>query len=172
MIRHPRLSIALLVVFHSTLLILSLVRRDVQTVDRRVVAFAVAWAGALLPLLLRPAASGVDPLAGQALQVVGLALQIAAMASLGRSFGVVAADRGIQTGGAYRFVRHPIYAASLFADVGFVMSHPTAANIAILSAATATQIIRIWFEERHLSASPEYAEYCRIRRWRLVPGIW
>ena len=172
LIRHPRMSVVFLVIFHSTIVILSIVRRDIKTVDRRVVAFAAGWAGTVLPLFLRPTASGADLLAGQVLQIGGLALQLVALVSLGRSFGVVAADRGVQTGGAYRLVRHPIYAAYTIADVGFVMSHPTAANIAAISAAAVTQIIRIWFEERHLSESPEYAEYCRVRRWRLVPGIW
>ncbi len=172
LIEQPRLSVVFLVVFQSTIVALSIVRRDVQTVDRRVVAFAAGWAGTVLPLFLRPTASGADLLVGQAFQVGGLALQLVAVLSLGRSFGIVAADRGIQTGGAYRLVRHPIYAAYLVADVGFVMSHPTAGNVAAISAAAVTQVIRIWFEERHLSENPEYAEFCRIRRWRLVPGIW
>jgi hypothetical protein len=38
-------------------------------------------------------------------------LVLAATLRLGRSFGIVATNRGIQTGGLYRIVRHPIYAA-------------------------------------------------------------
>lgn len=168
----PRLSVLLLVVFQATVVALAISRREVETVDRRMVAFAAGWAGTVLPLFLRPTASGEDLLVGQALQACGLVLQVVAVLSLGRSFGVVAADRGIKTGGAYRIVRHPIYAAYLIADVGFVVSHPTLANVAAISAAAATQVIRIWFEERHLASNPEYAEFCRIRRWRLLPGIW
>lgn len=168
----PRLSVGLLLVFQATIVGLAIVRREVRTSDQRPVAFAAGWAGTVLPLLLRPTASGDDLLIGQALQVTGLILQLVALVSLGRSFGVVAADRGIKTGGAYRLVRHPIYAAYLITDVGFVTSHPTLANFAAISAAAATQVIRIWFEERHLSENPAYEEFRRIRRWRLVPGIW
>lgn len=168
----PRLSVLLLVVFQSTVVVLAIFRRDVATVDRRVVAFAAGWAGTVLPLFLRPTATGPDLLAGQVLQVAGLVLQVVAVLSLGRSFGIVAADRGIKTGGAYRLVRHPIYAAYLLADVGFVISHPSVGNVAAISAALGFQIVRIWFEERHLAANPEYVEFSRARRWRLIPGVW
>jgi protein-S-isoprenylcysteine O-methyltransferase Ste14 len=150
----------------------AIVRRDARSSDQSLAAFAVGWAGTVLPLFLRPTASGSDLLIGQALQVAGLVLQLVAVLSLGRSFGVVAADRGIKTGGAYRFVRHPIYAAYLLADIGFVISHPTVGNVAAIAAAAATQVIRIWFEERHLAGNPDYQEFCMVRRWRLVPGVW
>ena len=168
----PRLSIGLLIVFQATIVGLAIVRRDARSADQSLAAFAAGWAGTVLPLFLRPTASGSDLLIGQSLQVAGLVLQLVAVLSLGRSFGVVASDRGIKTGGAYRFVRHPIYAAYLLADIGFVISHPTLGNIAAISAAAATQVIRIWFEERHLAGNPDYQEFCQARRWRLVPGVW
>ncbi len=168
----PRLSVGLLIVFQATIVGLATARRDPRSADVSLAAFAAGWAGTVLPLFLRPAASGEDVLAGQLLQSAGLALQVVAVLSLGRSFGVVAADRGIKTGGAYRLVRHPIYAAYLLADIGFVISHPTLRNLVAIAAAAATQVVRIWFEERHLAANPEYQEFCRVRRWRLIPGIW
>ena len=168
----PRLSIGLLIVFQATIVGLAIVRRDARSADQSLAALAAGWAGTVLPLFLRPTASGSDLLIGQSLQVAGLVLQLVAVLSLGRSFGVVAADRGIKTGGAYRFVRHPIYAAYLLADIGFVTSHPTLGNVAAISAAAATQVVRIWFEERHLATNPDYQEFCQARRWRLVPGVW
>jgi protein-S-isoprenylcysteine O-methyltransferase Ste14 len=172
LLEHPRLSIGLLIVFQATIVGLAIVRRDARSTDQSLAAFAAGWAGTVLPLFLRPTASGSDLLIGQSLQVAGLVLQLVAVLSLGRSFGVIAADRGIKTGGAYRFVRHPIYAAYLLADIGFVISHPTLGNVAAISAAAATQVIRIWFEERHLAGNPDYADFCRVQRWRLVPGVW
>ena len=168
----PRLSIALLVVFQTTIVTLAVIRREVESADRRLIAFVAGWAGTALPLLLRPDATADDLLLGQVLQSAGIVLQLVAVLSLGRSFGVVAANRGIKTGGAYRIVRHPIYAAYLVADVGFLLSNRTLLNVVAIVLATAFQVVRIWFEERHLLAEPEYAEYAKRQRWRLVPGIW
>jgi protein-S-isoprenylcysteine O-methyltransferase Ste14 len=36
-----------------------------------------------------------------------------ALAALGRSFGFVAADRGLRASGPYAMVRHPVYASYL-----------------------------------------------------------
>ena len=46
--------------------------------------------------------------------------------------GIVAAHRGIKTGGLYRAVRHPIYAAYLLAFGGFVLAHPSGYNTLVL----------------------------------------
>lgn len=171
-LQEPRLSVLLLIAFQSTVVTLSIIRRDVERVDPRAVVFIAGWAGTLLPLWLRPDSAGGDVLVGQVLQVGGLAMQLLAVISLGRSFGVVAADRGIKTGGAYRLVRHPIYAAYLLGDAGFLVSHPSASNIAAVALALGAQIVRIRFEEQHLMQNHEYVEFAQHHRWRLVPGIW
>src|SRR5262245_15065178 len=67
------------------------------------------WLGLYLPLLLRPDTTAVAPaiaFLGLVLQLLGGVLAIWAVLTLGRSFGVVAAHRGLQTGGPYRSVRH------------------------------------------------------------------
>ena len=44
---------------------------------------------------------------------IGLAVVIVGKMTLGRSFGVVPANRGVVVGGPYRLVRHPIYTGYL-----------------------------------------------------------
>ncbi|MFN8559841.1 MAG: hypothetical protein U0531_21655 [Dehalococcoidia bacterium] len=51
---------------------------------------------------------GLSPLY-TALQFVGVTGALLSLSSLGRSFGLVAANRGVQTGGMYTLVRHQIY---------------------------------------------------------------
>ena len=41
--------------------------------------------------------------------MIGLLIVIAGKVSLGRSFGLIPANRGIVSTGLYRLVRHPIY---------------------------------------------------------------
>jgi protein-S-isoprenylcysteine O-methyltransferase Ste14 len=67
----------------------------------------------LLPLLLRPAAAVHDHVLLLTAQLFGQAVALAGLFSLNKSMGVVAANRGVKTGGIYRVVRHPIYAGFL-----------------------------------------------------------
>jgi protein-S-isoprenylcysteine O-methyltransferase Ste14 len=134
----------------------------------------LAWCGTILPLLLRPTTLAPIPLAvlGSALQLVGGLLVLAATLRLGRSFGIVAANRGIQTGGIYRVVRHPIYAAYVLAFGGFVLAHPSPINGLILTVWLGIQILRVRAEERLLMQDEEYTMYAAQVRYRLIPGWW
>jgi protein-S-isoprenylcysteine O-methyltransferase Ste14 len=103
---------------------------------------------------------------------VGNVLALAGICDLGRSFGVIAAHRGIQTCGLYRSVRHPIYAAYLLAFGGFVLTHPSIVNGMVLLVWAGIQTARIHAEEHLLSADPQYTAYTQRVRHRLIPGIW
>jgi protein-S-isoprenylcysteine O-methyltransferase Ste14 len=104
--------------------------------------------------------------------VFGAALQIGAALSMGRSFGVIPANRGVRTQGLYRAVRHPFYAAYLVSQVGYALNNPSAWNVGVVVLGTAFQVVRIRYEEQLLLGSGEYREYRSAVRWRLVPGVW
>jgi len=99
----------------------------------------------------------------------GVLFSLWGLASLGRSFGIAPADRGLVTGGAYRLVRHPMYAGELLSFVAITLSNPIPWNGILLTAIILIFILRIGWEERILKG---YAAYCRRVRWRLLPGIW
>lgn len=75
--------------------------------------------------------------------------------------------------GPYAVVRHPMYAGLVPVSVGmglWLHSTATALGAAI---PVAILVARIVLEERMLRARfPEYEEYARAVRWRLVPGVW
>jgi protein-S-isoprenylcysteine O-methyltransferase Ste14 len=138
-------------------------------------AVALAWLGTLLPLVLRPAAPGVAPLlglAGLALQYIGGIVLLAATLSLGRSFGIAAANRGIRVDGLYRIVRHPMYAAYLLVFFGFALGHLSPSNVVVLVLWTVVQIHRALAEEQLLSQDAAYRAYQARVRYRFVPGVW
>ncbi|WP_245490577.1 isoprenylcysteine carboxylmethyltransferase family protein [Mesorhizobium sp. M7A.F.Ca.US.011.01.1.1] len=56
------------------------------------------------------------------LQALALGFVIWGKISLGRSFAILPGNRGVMTGGAYRLVRHPIYAGYLAGHVLFLLS--------------------------------------------------
>ena len=138
-------------------------------------AVALAWLGTLLPLMLRPTDSAGAPLvllAGLAMQYVGGIVLLAATLSLGRSFGIAAANRGIRVGGLYRMVRHPIYAAYLLIFFGFTLRHLSPSNVVVLMIWTAVQTRRALAEELLLAQDATYRAYQARVRYRFVPGVW
>jgi protein-S-isoprenylcysteine O-methyltransferase Ste14 len=94
-----------------------------------------------------------------------------AFAKLARSYGIVAADRGLVTGGPYAVVRHPLYSAYIVGGIGYLMQSLSIWNAAVDVIAVAWQLVRIRAEERHLD-SPAYAAYRTRVRWRLYPKLW
>lgn len=109
---------------------------------------------------------------GFSMQLVGLSLASVCFLGLGRSFGVVAANRGLKTAGPYQFVRHPIYACHIVTNTGFLIANPHWINVAILAVVFVAQVFRMRAEERVLTESGTYAEYADEVRWRLVPGVY
>ncbi|MFW2380285.1 MAG: methyltransferase family protein [Acidimicrobiales bacterium] len=167
-----RLSLALLVVFETIMIGYVLTRRDSHDVDFSALAVIAGLAGSFMALGFRPAGGAEDALVGQVVQIAGLLLQLGASASLGRSFGLIPANRGIKSGGMYRLVRHPLYFAYFFSTIGYLINNISLRNVAVLAIGTGFQVIRIRYEERLLSADPDYRSYMQTVRWHLVPGIW
>lgn len=151
-----------------------LVRRPPRAVSRQTSSWLMAFAGTFGGLLLRPAGAhppwGVQ--AGFGLQLAGLVIAITSLAALGRSFGFVAADRGLRTGGPYAVVRHPVYASYLLIQSGYLLQSQSVRNILVVAFVTACNIGRALAEERLLGASPAYQAYRERVRWRLIPCLW
>ncbi|MDQ6846972.1 MAG: isoprenylcysteine carboxylmethyltransferase family protein [Candidatus Dormibacteraeota bacterium] len=107
-----------------------------------------------------------------ALSVVAFALAVYGLLYLRRSLSIIPEVRRLVTGGPYRVVRHPLYAAEILAASAFVMVNPGALAVAMLAPFVATQLLRSRFEESLLTvAYPEYRDYARHTR-RLVPFLW
>jgi protein-S-isoprenylcysteine O-methyltransferase Ste14 len=151
-----------------------LLRKPARAVSRGLGSWLLAFGGTFGGVLFRPTgdhpAWGVT--AGLALQLAGLTLCIVSLAALGRSFGFVAADRGVKTRGPYAMVRHPIYAAYLVIQTGYLLQSVSVRNVLVLALATGCNIGRALAEERLLARSPAYRSYRRKVRWRLIPGLW
>jgi protein-S-isoprenylcysteine O-methyltransferase Ste14 len=84
-------------------------------------------------------------------------------------------ERGhtVASGGPYRFVRHPGYAANVVTM--FAVSLLLGSLWALIPAALSALafIIRTALEDKTLIAElPGYAEYAQRVRYRLIPGIW
>jgi protein-S-isoprenylcysteine O-methyltransferase Ste14 len=169
-----RLTGLLLLVSETLVVVLTVMRRSSAVVDRSLRARLLTALSMLGPPLLQPTI--VAPLLPQAItvaaSVVGLAIVIAGKLTLGRSFGLMPANRGIVSSGVYRIVRHPIYLGYLLTHVAFLIATPSAWNIAALFAADAALLARAICEEKTLSRDERYRAYQQTVRWRVCPGVF
>ena len=92
--------------------------------------------------------------------------------TLGRSFGLVPANRGVVVRGPYTLVRHPIYTGYLITHARFSSRNPTPWNVCVILLADTALVVRALMEERVLSADVAYQGYCRRVGWHLVPGVF
>ena len=153
---------------------LTVLRRSAAAVDRSMRARLLTTLSLMGPPLVRPAQltpilpSSVTVLAS----VFGLAIVIAGKVTLGRSFGLMPANRGVVSSGVYRLVRHPIYLGYLITHVAFLFANPSLSNIAVLVAADTALLLRAVCEEQTLARDDRYREYQQLVRWRVCPGLF
>jgi protein-S-isoprenylcysteine O-methyltransferase Ste14 len=170
--RFQRPSLLLIVVMEALFAVFFLTRAPADATAFSPAAWASTLGGTFLPTFLRPGEASQDVLAGQLVQGVGIALAMYGTLSLNRSFGLLPAHRGIKTTGAYRWVRHPLYAAYGLMSAGYLVSNFTLRNLAIVVVCYGCQVSRIFNEERLLSGYAAYVEYKARTRWRLLPYVF
>jgi len=134
----------------------------------------IGMIGALLGLLATRTLFSSSPLV-ISVQLLALVLFLWARVTFGwRSYHVVAdpTEGGLVTGGPYRYIRHPIYAAfCLFTSAGVAAHWSWSAGLCgglILGSA----VLRIFCEECLVAARyPEYAQYS-LTTWRMIPYVY
>ena len=163
-----------LLLSESSVVVFVVIRRYTRDVSVQPLDWLIALLGTTAPLLVRP--TGGEPLVPLSvcapLMLAGMVLQVAAKFALSRSFGVVAANRGVKIGGPYRLVRHPMYAGYVMTQIGFLLTNPSAWNAAVYGFALACQIGRILAEERVLVRDPSYRAFAAAVPYRLVPRVF
>lgn len=124
---------------------------------------AIPWLPVWLKQSLCPIGwQGSCVAAGLLLNLVGLWIAIWAAVYLGRSFSVLIEVRKVVLDGAYRWMRHPMYAGYLCFLAGFALANFSLAHFILVPLHMLLLLYRARLEETRLAeCSPEYQAYRR-----------
>ena len=169
-----RLTGLLLLASEALVVVLTVFRRTPVVVDRSLRARLLTTFAMMGPPFVLPV-RGVPLIAdwlSASICAAGMLVSIVGKMSLGRSFGLIPANRGIVSTGLYRAVRHPIYLGYLVTHVAFLAANPSVWNVALLVTSDIALLARAVCEEGTLAKDPAYREYQSRVRWRIVPGLF
>ena len=106
-----------------------------------------------------------------ALSFASFVVSVWARLSLGRSIGLVPAQRVLVKSGAYRYMRHPIYTGIYFAYLALALQNFSVVNAVIFAVGAGLFVIKSFVEEDFLRQDPEYASYMVSVPWRWLPYV-
>lgn len=166
---HPQVAVFLTAELLGVLLIVLQRPGDVATGLRPVM---LGFGGTGAALLVIPQGQELVPdMVSTTLIFGGVITSILAKLSLRRSFGLVAANRGVKSDGLYRFVRHPMYSGYILNHIGYLLLYLSLWNVAVVLLAWILLWMRTQEEEKVLLLDPSYRNYADTVRSRLVPGL-
>jgi len=170
--QHHRFSSLYVALFEGAVVYFSVTRPMPKETNRSAYDWVIALLGSYLILALRPAAEVRDHVPLLALQLFGMVVSLTGLLSLNKSFGLVAANRGVKTHGMYRIVRHPIYAGYFLSFGSYLAQNFTLFNAVLYGVFVLLELLRISAEERVLSQDALYASYALKTRWRVLPFVY
>jgi protein-S-isoprenylcysteine O-methyltransferase Ste14 len=172
--RESHSIVALLLFAVNTLFaVLFVVRRHSVSISEDPKDWMITGATILLAFSLRVVQSAVGLAAvSQSTQAVAVVIILISLIGLGRSFGLVPANRGVKTRGMYTYVRHPLYSGEILFYLGFLLGNFTVWNAFVFASIVAGLNLRAAAEERLLSKDQTYSQYLQRVRFRFLPGLY
>jgi protein-S-isoprenylcysteine O-methyltransferase Ste14 len=150
-----------------------------ESTPRRVSVRSLLLVGAQLVLLAGLAGTGPwwpETTGARVLVVAGVGLGVWAVITMRwrhlRATPEPAEGARLLTGGPYRGVRHPMYAATLLVVAGWLAGYATWPRGLLALALLAVLVLKLRYEERLLAQHfSDYHAYAQ-RTKRLVPWVW
>ncbi len=163
-----------IILFYLLACFLFIVRCPSENTSLSLKHWVFALAGTFLPLFLLPNEEIPAYLlwVGLPLQFLGMSFSLIALISLGKSFGIIAARRGVKTNGTYRLVRHPLYTGEAIWFFSIVIMHLSIYNVFLFCVQIGCQIQRMIEEETLLRKDKTYCAYLEQVRYRMIPKFF
>ncbi len=161
---------------NGSLTALFLLRRPPEKVSKEIKEWIIAIIGSFIGTFYvwsnRPLVPEAFLVPVYSIMITALLAGIAAIVTLGCSFGVVPANRGIKQNGLYRFVRHPIYSFYIIFDLGLICISFSPRNLLIFLGFVIACYLRASYEEKLLHLDPAYRDYAGKTRYMFLPGLF
>ncbi len=163
-----------LFIVNTILFFLFLTRRESKKTTRNILDWSIALITVIISFNYKPGMTTVQPIQifSTIFQLLGILLLIFSLLSIGRSFGIIPANRIIKQNGAYQFIRHPIYTSEVIFYLSFLLGNWNIQNLVITLLIIAGQIFRSYAEEKLLLRDDEYKTYTSKVIYRFIPGIY
>lgn len=160
--------------FYGLMFLLFIFRHSTKEASTKPLHWLFAISGTLLPLAAMPSPHHPQWLNWLSVPFVlaGSSLSLIAIYTLGKSFGIIAANREIKTSGVYKFIRHPLYAGEGLWFFALVLQNFSLVNLLLFAIQSTCQICRILEEESLLQKDESYSQYMQEVPWRVLPGIF
>ena len=175
--QHLRLGLPLVssVTVSLVLIVTMIIRRPPKRVTLNPAYWLLAFFATYWPLLilgiLQQGRPVVPSTISDTIAICALAVTLWARFSLGRNIGFVPAQRDIVTGGAYRYMRHPIYTGVFLGSFALALRAYTPRNAGVLGLGALLFVIKSFVEEIFLRADPTYNTYMQRVRARWIPFL-
>jgi len=170
--QNPAFVTALFFALETSIVVAYCIRRPALVQSHRWRDCVPAFGAIALGMQFRPSWPTRDVPLGYVLEVAGICVTLLGMLSLGRSFALLPANRGLKTGGLYADIRHPVYVGYMLIYTGYAVLNPSGRNIVVLLGCVGLLCWRAANEERVLAQDPAWTAYAKRVRWRLVPRVF
>ena len=169
---NPALVTALFFVLETIIVVAFCIRRPALIQSNQWRDWVPACGAIVFGMLFQPSRETQDLVIGYILEIVGICVAMLGMFSLGRSFAILPANRGLQTGGLYACIRHPVYAGYMLLYTGYTVLNPLGANVVVLLFCVGMLFWRAANEEQLLARDPSWLTYAKRVRWRILPYVY
>jgi len=167
------ISLGILII-NTILFFLLLTRRKSTDTSQHITDWIIPIITIASSMMLKPSPGSYNLLLilSVTIQILGIFTILYSLLSLGRSFGIIAANRKIKYSGAYKILRHPLYTSEIIFYLGFLCGNFCTFNLSLVIVIVVGQIWRTISEEKLLKKDNKYVEYMTNVKYRLLPRIF
>jgi protein-S-isoprenylcysteine O-methyltransferase Ste14 len=169
------LTLLIALLFRNTsITLVFLLRRPSKLTSRNVGDWIAAIGGTFITYLYTNQAAPIYPFVvptAYVVMIVTAFLSTICIINLGRSFGLVPANRGVKTDLLYGIVRHPLYLLYTIYDLAVISLAFSSHNCCICILHALFSYLRARREENILMRDSAYREYVSKTRYMFLPGV-